>query len=87
MTDKATWKEGAWECDAFALHLLSSAKKWFYKKYKKNAAVGMLWRAGIGGARGHALNFVVTPEFKIRYYEPQTDREVFPVERKLFVLI
>jgi hypothetical protein len=87
MTDKAKWKEGAWECDAFALALLASAKRWFFNKYKKNAAVGMLWRAGIGGERGHALNFIVNEKLEIRYFEPQTDREVFSVGRKLFVLI
>jgi hypothetical protein len=87
MTDELKWKEGAFECDAFALNLLASAKRWFYNKYKENAAVGMLWRAGIGGERGHALNFILTEKFQIRYFEPQTDREVFPVDRKLFVLI
>lgn len=87
MTDKAKWEEGAWECDAFALNLLASGKRWFYKKYKKNAAVGLLWRDGIAGQRGHALNFIVTPALKIRYYEPQSDAEVFPSGRKLFVLI
>jgi hypothetical protein len=86
-TDELKWKEGAFECDAFALNLLASAKKWFYAKYQQNASVGMLWRAGIGGERGHALNFIVIPELEVRYFEPQTDREVFSVGRKLFVLI
>jgi hypothetical protein len=87
MTDKVKWEEGAWECDAFALNLLASAKMWFYNKYKKNAAAGMVWRAGTGGQKGHAINFIVTPELEIRYFEPQKDVEVFLVGRKLFVLI
>jgi hypothetical protein len=87
MTDKIKYEEGAWECDAFSLYLLSSAKRWFYNKYKKNAAVGMVWLAGNGGERGHALNFIVIPKLKVRYFEAQNDREVFPAGRKLFVLI
>lgn len=86
-TDEEKWIEKVQECDHFALYLLSSAKKWFVKKYSKNAAVGMVWRAGIAAQRGHALNFIVTPELKIRYFEPQEDKEVFPVGRKLFVFI
>jgi hypothetical protein len=86
-TDKEKWIENVQECDNFGIYLLSNAKKWFVKKYKKNAAVGLLWRGGIAGQRGHALNFIVTPELKVRYFEPQSDREVFPVGRKLFVLI
>jgi hypothetical protein len=87
MTDELKWKEGAWECDAFGLNLLAAAKAWFYNKYKKNAAVGLLWMIEKGAQRGHALNFIVNEKFEIRYFEPQTDKEVFPVGRKLFVLI
>jgi hypothetical protein len=85
MTDKEKWIKGVQECDAFSLYLLSSAKKWFVREYNVNAAVGMAWIEK--APRGHAVNFFVTPEYKIRYYEPQTDQEVFPQGRKLFVYI
>jgi hypothetical protein len=86
-TDKLKWIENVQECNHFGLYLLAFAKKWFVIKYKKNAAVGLLWMIEKGAQRGHALNFIITPELEVRYYEPQTDREVFPVGRKLFVLI
>lgn len=86
-TNKGAWIERVQECDHFALYLLTAAKKWFVAKYKKNAAVGMVWGTGIAYPRGHAFNFIVTPELEIRYFEPQDDREIFPVCRKLFVYI
>lgn len=87
MTDKNTWIEDVQECDHFALYLLAAAKKWFVAKYRKNAAVGMVWGAGTASLDGHAFNFIVTPELEIRFFEPQDDREIFPDERKLFVYI
>jgi hypothetical protein len=87
MTDKEKWIENVQECDHFALYLLAAAKKWFIKKFGKNMAVGIVWRAGTASLRGHAFNFIVNEELKIRYYEPQSDREIFPVGQKLFVYI
>jgi hypothetical protein len=85
MTDKEKWIKGVQECDAFSLHLLSNAKKWFVREYKVNAAVGMAW---INKApRGHAINFYVTPEYKIRYVEPQNDKEIFMTTNAFFVYI
>lgn len=86
-TNKGVWIKGVQECDHFALYLLTAAKKWFVAKLKKNAAVGMVWRAGTASQQEHAFNFVITEKLQIRYFEPQTDKEIFPTGRKLFVYI
>jgi hypothetical protein len=85
MTDKEKWIKGIQECDAFSLYLLSSAKKWFVREYKVNAAVGMAWIKKT--PRGHAINFYVTPDYKIRYVEPQNDKEIFMTTKAFFVYI
>jgi hypothetical protein len=87
MTDKEEWINTVQECDHFALYLLAAAKKYFIKKFRKNVAVGIVWQARTATQRGHAFNFIVTPELKIRYFEPQDDSEIFSVGRKLFVYI
>lgn len=86
-TDEDKRIECACEYDHFALYLLASAKKYFIEKYKKNAAVGLIWCAGTAGQHDRAFNFIVNEELKIRYFEPQNGQEIFPLGRKLFIYI
>ena len=86
-TNNLKWVKGIRECNIFALLLLASAKKWFIKKYWKNAAIGMAWRSGTATKEAHAFCYYVTPDLKVKLIEPQTD-EIMKLETKgVFVYI
>ena len=79
--DKMLYKKGVFECSSFSLCLAANAKVGFRNKYGINPAIGIVW------TEKHAFNFYMTPEYRIRYIEPQTDREIWPTEKMVFVQI
>ena len=81
MTDKIKYAKGVFECASFALGLAANAKRRFYAKDNINPAIGICW------TKKHAFNFYITPEYKISYIEPQTDRVMFPTEKIIFLQI
>ena len=85
-TDELEWKKGVLECNTFALFLRANAKRWFLNQ-GINAAVGTIWTYPTRTEVGHAFNFYLTPELKVSYTEPQTDRERFLNARVQLVVI
>ena len=85
--DRVPYISTVFECDGFALALAGRAKLWFAEEYGINPAFGIVWTAKTSKEKAHAFNFFVLPEYRIRYIEPQTDREIFFSGRKTFVLI
>ena len=87
VVDKLQYLSGVFECDGFALALVGTAKVYFARKYKINPAFGVVWTDKTATEKAHALNFYVTLKYQIFYIEPQTDLQIFPSGRKVFVLI
>jgi hypothetical protein len=87
MNDKAAFIPMVYECNAYALALVSAAKKYFATNYYIIPAIGMVWLKSNAKRPAHAVNFYVTPEELIRYIEPQTDHRYFPDQRIVFVYI
>jgi hypothetical protein len=76
-TDLRKYQPNIFECNLFALNLVTNAKNYFLNGYDVNAAVGMLWVAKTSYTEAHALNFFVNPSLSIHVIEPQNDLEVF----------
>lgn len=85
-TEELEWKKGILECNTFALLFRANAKRWFLNQ-GINAAVGTIWTYPTRTEVGHAFNFYLTPELKVIYIEPQTDRERFLNARVQLVVI
>jgi hypothetical protein len=85
-TDELEWKKGILECNTFALFFHSNAKRWFLER-GINAAIGQMWVYPKNDKVGHAFNFYLTPELKVRYTEPQDDSEIFLTQRVQLVVI
>lgn len=79
--DKMPYMKKVFECSSFSLALAANAKTWFYNQYGINPAIGIVWTAN------HAFNFCVMHDYKIRYIEPQTDRQIYPSGKKVFAQI
>lgn len=85
-TDELDWKQGVLECNTFALFFHAQAKRWFLNQ-GVNAAVGTIWVYPSRDKVGHAFNFYLTPNLKVRYTEPQDDSEIFLTQRVQLVVI
>lgn len=76
-TDTRKYQPNLFECNLYALNLVTNAKNYFLNAYDINAAVGMLWTSKTAYKESHALNFFVNPMLSIHIIEPQNDMEVF----------
>ena len=85
MTDKAPYIKNVYECDSFALTLVGNAKRWFAEHYNINPAVGIVWEDR--DPEPHAFVFYLIPTYKVRYTDPQLDRQIFPTGEKIFALV
>ena len=85
--DRVQYVPTVFECDGYALALAGRAKLFFAEEYGINPAFGIVWTAKTSTEKAHAFNFFVLPGYAIRYIEPQTDLQVFPSARNIFVLI
>ena len=85
--DRVQYAPTVFECDGYALALAGRAKLFFAEEYGVNPAFGIVWTAKTSTEKAHAFNFFVQPKYAIRYIEPQTDLQVFPSARNIFVLI
>ena len=79
-TNEEKWKEEIWDCDNFSLQFAASAQRYFSQR-DINAAVGIVW------TDEHAFNLSVNPDFMVRLWEPQTDRECWLNARVKMVII
>ena len=75
-TDKIKYREEKFDCENFALRVMSNAQIYFVEKFNINPAFGMCWVSGKDGL--HAINFyILKPHNIIVYIEPQSDDEYF----------
>lgn len=79
-TNEKQWKKNIWDCDNFSLQFAASAQRYFAQR-NINAAIGIIW------TKIHAFNLSINPEFKVRLWEPQTDKEHFLNARVQLVII
>lgn len=88
-TDSREYRKNVFECNLFALNLVTNAKNWFLEEYEINAAVGMLWTKKTTHIVSHSFNFYVTPKLNIHFVEPQNDLKLFLENfgRAIFVYI
>lgn len=83
LTDRKIYTgDPGWDCDNYALRLMSNAQVHFIEKKNINPAFGLCW------AGGHAFNlFYCSDDDKIHFIEPQLDKELkWPLSRARFVL-
>lgn len=82
LTDKKIYTgDPGWDCDNYALRLMSNAQVYFIEKKNINPAFGLCW------AGGHAFNlFYCGDDNKIHFIEPQRDKEITLSARARFVL-
>lgn len=82
LTDKKIYTgDPGWNCDKYALRLMSNAQVYFIEKKNVNPAFGLCW------AGGHAFNlFYCLDDNKIHFIEPQLDKEIKLLSRARFVL-
>jgi hypothetical protein len=85
--DRIQYIPTVFECDGYGLALAGRAKLWFAEECGINPAFGIVWTAKTSEENAHALNFYVRREYAIIYIEPQTDLQVFPSGKNVFVLI
>lgn len=87
-TDKLKYKKEKFDCENFALRLMSNAQLYFVDKLDINPAFGMCW-VQRKREEMRAINFFVSKVLNsIVYIEPQTDTEYFlNGERVRFVLL
>lgn len=76
-TDLRKYQPNLFECNLYALNLVTNAKNYFLNAFGINAAIGMLWVAKTTQKESHALNFFLNPALSIHIIEPQNDMEVF----------
>jgi len=82
ITDKKVYTgDPGWNCDKYALRLMSNAQVYFIEKKNINPAFGLCW------AGGHAFNLVYcSDDNRIHFIEPQSDKEIKLSSRARFVL-
>lgn len=85
-TNELLYQEELQDCDNYALYFLANAKFWFAKK-GINAMVGLIWTYLSKDEEAHAFIFSVKPNFKVTFWEPQTDRQRFLDARVKLVMI
>lgn len=87
-TDKLKYKKEKFDCENFALRVMSNAQLYFVNKFDINPAFGMCW-VQRKREEMHAINFYISKVHNsIIYIEPQTDKEYFlDGERVRFVLL
>ncbi len=75
--DRNTWVEERFDCDDFALVLKAHFAEAAYKDGRRRKAhcFGIVWGMLPGG---HAINWMVNADLKLRFVEPQTDEVFFP---------
>lgn len=79
-TEKSKYRDEIWDCNNFALQLAAAAQRYFAPK-GINCAVGIIW------TNKHAFNISVNTEFKVRLWEPQTDKRCFLDGRVKLIVI
>ena len=77
--DRLKWKKERFDCDDFALVLKSDFAMDASKELEFSAgyAFGILWGTWVKHG-GHAINWMITDDLKLRLIEPQNDKIFFP---------
>lgn len=83
LTDKKKYTgDPGWDCDNYALRLMSNAQIHFIEKKNINPAFGLCW------AGGHAINlYYCLNDNKIHFIESQLDKEIKVYSKARLVLI
>lgn len=81
MTDRKPYKNEIWDCDNYALRVMSNAQIYFIERENINPAFGLYW------THNHAKNLYYCTDGTIHFIEPQLDVETKLLSPARFVLM